>query len=133
VQLMRSGRGFFDAFPVSVLSVGTVRSLAHAVGRDLDPRRFRPNVLVEACGGEAHAEDDWIGRTLRIGAETTGAAIHVDARDERCVIPNVDPDSAERDARVLREIAQHHDTCSGVYAAVARPGPVAVGDRVWLE
>jgi MOSC domain-containing protein len=130
VHLLRSSRGLFDAFPVSVLSLGTVRSLREATGVDVQARRFRPNVVVEAVSGEPHAEDAWVGGAVRFG---DGAAVRLDVRDERCVIVNVDPETGERDARVLREIAQRREACTGVYGSVARPGPIAVGDPVWLS
>jgi MOSC domain-containing protein len=128
VHLARSKRGLFDAFPVSLLSLGTVRSLRTATGIELDHRRFRPNLLLETVTGEPHEEDAWVGRTIRIGLT---AEVRVDVRDERCVITNVDPDTAVRDPRVLREIAQHRETCTGVYGSVVTPGPIAVGDPVW--
>jgi uncharacterized protein YcbX len=67
VHLLRSKRGLFDAFPVSLLSLGTVRSLGAATGIELDRRRFRPNVVVETVTGEPHEEVGWVGRTIRIG------------------------------------------------------------------
>ncbi|HEY2636855.1 MAG TPA: MOSC domain-containing protein [Solirubrobacteraceae bacterium] len=127
VHLLRSARGLFDAFPLSVLSLGTVRSLRDVTGVAIDARRFRPNVVVETVTGEPHEEDRWIGGTLRFGA---GARVRLDERDERCVITNVDPDTAERDPRVLREIAQRRAACTGVYGSIEVPGPVAVGDPV---
>jgi uncharacterized protein len=128
VHLLRSKRGLFDAFPVSLLSLGTVRSLRAATGIELDHRRFRPNVLLETVTGEPHEEDAWIGRTVRIGQT---AEVRVDVRDERCVITNVDPETAARDPRVLREIARRREACTGVYGSVVTPGPIAVGDQVW--
>lgn len=127
VHLLRSKRGLFDAFPLSLLSLGAVRSLSAATGLALDQRRFRPNVVVETVTGEPHAEDAWVGRTLRIGDR---AQVRVDVRDERCVITNVDPDTAGRDPRVLREIARRREACTGVYASIVAPGPVAVGDPI---
>jgi uncharacterized protein YcbX len=127
VHLLRSKRGLFDAFPVSLLSLGTVRSLRAATGIELDHRRFRPNVLLETVTGEPHEEDAWVGRTIRIGPT---AEVRVDVRDERCVITNVDPETAARDPRVLREIAQRREACTGVYGSVVTPGPIAVGDPV---
>jgi hypothetical protein len=66
---------------------------------------------------------------LRVG----GTALRVDRRDPRCVAVDVDPESAERDAVVLRTIARERDACLGVYGSPVAPGPVAVGDPVVLE
>jgi hypothetical protein len=46
---------------------------------------------------------------------------------------NVDPDTTERDAAVLKAVARERDTCLGVYGTTVQPGPVAVGDPVVLE
>jgi uncharacterized protein YcbX len=122
---IKQNRGVFDAFPLSLVSTATVRALGDLTGLELDPRRFRPNLVVDA-GDEPFAEEGWLGRTLRIGA----MSMRVDRRDERCVIVNVDPDTAERDPRVLRAIAQNRDACTGVYGSTVEPGTVAVGDAV---
>jgi len=116
VRVIKQKRGVFDTMPVSLLSTGSVG--AH------DPRRFRPNVLVEGSG-----EDSWVGRTLRVG----GARLRVDARDRRCVVVNVDPVTTERDPEVLRTIVRERDQCLGVYGSTVAPGPVTVGDPVVLE
>ena len=116
----------FDSAPLSLVSAATVRALGGWVGAELDPRRFRPNLLVDTGEDEPFAEEDWIGRTLTIGA----MSMRVDRRDERCVIVNVDPDTAERDPRVLKAIAKNRDACTGVYGSTVEPGAVAVGDPV---
>jgi uncharacterized protein YcbX len=75
------------------------------------------------------AEDDWVGRVLRIG----GLRMRVDRRDTRCVIVNVDPDTTERDPRLLRAIARERELCLGVYGSTVEPGRVAIGDAVVVD
>jgi uncharacterized protein YcbX len=91
--------------------------------------RFRPNLLVAPSTETSFPEDAWLGATLTIG----GMRMRVDRRDPRCVITTMDPDTGERDARVLREIAQRRDNCAGVYGTTVTPGPVALGDAVVIE
>jgi uncharacterized protein len=122
VRLMRSGRGLFDAFPVSLISTGTAGEIA-------DHRRFRPNLLVEA---EAFAEEAWIGRTLQLGEGDAAPRIRLDERDERCVMITLDPDTAEADPNVQRTVARDRENCLGVYGSVARTGVVRLGDPVLL-
>ena len=55
------------------------------------------------------------------------------ARDARCAMVTLDPDTGESNARVLREIAQRHETMAGVYGAVLRSGMVKPGDAVILQ
>ena len=123
---MKQDRGVFDASPVSLLTVQSVESLRAHVGEALDVRRFRPNLLIEATGGEAFPEDGWVGAVLRIG----DAAVRVDRQDTRCAVVNVDPDSGQSDPAALRAIAREHGACLGVYGATVKPGRIAVGDVV---
>jgi uncharacterized protein YcbX len=125
-QPIKQNRGVFDSAPLSLVTAATLRALGGEVGLELDPRRFRPNLVVDTSGDEPFAEDGWVGHTLRVGAMT----MRVDRRDERCVIVNVDPETAERDPRVLKAIAGNRDACLGVYGSTVAPGPVAVGDPV---
>jgi hypothetical protein len=121
VRLLRSGRGFPDAFPVSLISTGTAAAMA------ADHRRFRPNLLVEAG---AYAEEAWVGRTLQLGAGDDAPQIRLDERDERCVMITLDPDTAAADPDVQRTVARDRENCLGVYGTVAREGVVRVGDPV---
>jgi uncharacterized protein YcbX len=86
-----------------------------------DVRRFRPNLVISSAVGE----EQWIGSELEIG----GLRLRVDRPDPRCVIVNVDPDTGERDPRVLKAVAP----CIGAYGSTVRPWRVAVGDRVILQ
>jgi uncharacterized protein YcbX len=127
VRVIKQNRGIPDIAPLSLMSTATIAGLARLVEARLDVRRFRPNLLVDVSGD--FPEDDWVGRVLRIG----GARMRVDQRDRRCVMINVDPDTTERDAAVLKAVARERDTCLGVYGTTVQPGPVAVGDPVVLE
>jgi uncharacterized protein YcbX len=127
VRVIKQNRGIPDIAPLSLMSTATIAGLARLVEARLDVRRFRPNLLVDVSGD--FPEDDWVGRVLRIG----GARMRVDQRDRRCVMINVDPDTTERDAAVLKAVARERDTCLGVYGTTVQPGPVAVGDAVVLE
>jgi uncharacterized protein len=126
VRAVKLDRGTFDTLPLSLLTTQSLASLELLVGRPLDVTRFRPNVLIDAHDADAGPEDDWIRRTLRIG----DAVVRVDARDQRCIVVNVDPATAQPDPLVFRTIALRRRARLGVYATTARPGRVAVGDPV---
>ena len=128
-RVIKQDRGVFDTFPLSLITTQTVASLGATVGAELDVRRFRPNLLVEAACHDAFPEDAWVGAVLRIG----GATMRVDKRDGRCAVVNVDPATAERDPSTLRAIAKTREGCLGVYGSTVQPGRVAVGDPVYLE
>jgi uncharacterized protein YcbX len=129
VRVMKNDVGLFDAMPLSVLTTSSLAGLGALVGRELDVRRFRPNVLIEPAGDEPFAEDAWVGATLALG----GVRMRVDQPDRRCVMINVDPVTTERDPSVLKAVAQQRDACFGVYGSTVTPGRVAIGDPVTLE
>ncbi len=123
VRLIKQDRGAFDTFPLSLISMQTIA----AIGADLDPRRFRPNLLVDA--GAPFAEDGWVGRTLQIG----NARVRIDKRDGRCAMVTIDPVTLDKTPAVLRKIATERDNCLGVYGTTVHPGRIAVGDAVSLD
>lgn len=118
--------GLFDAAPLHILSEPSVVALGADVGTDLDRRRFRANILVEPTGADAFAEDAWIGRRLLVGE----ALVEVVVNTERCVVTTFDPDTQDRDPRVLKALATTRENLFGVYARVLRPGWVATGDPI---
>lgn len=128
-RLIKQDRGCFDSFPLSLISTRTIAAIGERVGATLDPRRFRPNLLVETDGDEPFQEDSWLGRELRIGT----LRMRVDRRDGRCVITTIDPDTLERMPEVLRTVAREREGKLGVYGSTVSPGRVAVGDLVHLE
>lgn len=139
VELMNLKHGIFDEACISVISLGTVHSVARESGRgeDLcDLRRFRPNVVIETDNGEPFEEDRWVGRTLMFGEGNSGAApmaaIGVTMRDERCVMVNLDPDTAERDSEVMKTVVRMNENYAGVYGTVIKAGELRVGQVVTL-
>ena len=132
VELMRLRHGVFDEAPVSVISLATIAGIGREAGLELDRRRFRANVVIDTGKGEPFLEDAWVGGTLAFGGASPRAALSVTQRDERCVIVNIDPETAARDARVMKTVVRSNENTAGVYATVVRTGTVRVGDRVTL-
>jgi uncharacterized protein YcbX len=128
-RVIRQDRGIFDTFPLSVITTQTISRLGEMVGDQLDVRRFRPNILVEAAADAPFGEDGWVGRVLRIG----GMRMRVDKRDGRCVVITIDPVSTERNPAVLRTVAREREGCLGVYGTTVEPGRVALDDSVFTE
>ncbi|MBI2964270.1 MAG: MOSC domain-containing protein [Deltaproteobacteria bacterium] len=123
---------FFDSAPIHVLATGTLAHLRRSIGEDaqLDPRRFRPNVVVEtAPQAEGFVEDDWLAGTLEVGGAVRIVALRPALR---CVMTTHAQGDLARDPRVLRSAAQHHRGNVGVFAAISAPGKVRLGDPVVL-
>jgi len=117
---------------VSLISKASLDRLAEVGGRDeVDPRRFR--MLIEIDGVDAHAEDRWVGRTVRIGE----ASVRFDGHVGRCLVTSRDPETGRIDLptlEILGEYRRGQGTTEplpfGIYGAVVDPGEIRVGDRV---
>lgn len=130
--LVRSAVGVHDAAPVHLVTTSALGAAsAWTEGDEIDRRRFRANIVVEAESNEPFPEADWVGATLAVGGD--GPRLRVVSPTERCAITTFDPDTLERDNRVLAGLARERDNFFGIYATVARPGWVAVGDPVRIE
>ena len=94
----------------------------------MDSRRFRANVVVELEEPEPFAEMGWMGALLELGEE--GPVLEVVSPTERCAVTTFDPDTLERDNRILAGLARERENLFGVYARVRRPGWAEVGATV---
>ncbi len=129
LTLVRSDRALTDCRPVSLISHQTIRQVEAEVGVPLDQRRFRANVYLDLASDQGFAEDELVGRKLRIGST---AMVMVLERDPRCKMISLDPDTAEHNPDILRKVAQAHAAFAGVYCAVLVEGILTKGDSVEL-
>jgi hypothetical protein len=129
LTLMRSGRAMTDCRPVSIFSLQSARQLAKETGTPVDKRRFRANVYVDLASFEGFAENEFVGRSLRIGPKVVVTILE---RDPRCMMITLDPDTGEKAPAILKKVAQAHDGMAGVYGAVMVEGMVHKGDSVEL-
>lgn len=125
MRLMRLGRGAYDSLPLSIVSTAGHAAVEASHGTQIDPRRFRINVVVESD----LPLRVWAGRRLVVGGED-GAQIAVTAPIERCVMITIDPDTGARDPWLMRTIAQQFDNKYGMHANVVRPGMLRRGAEV---
>jgi uncharacterized protein YcbX len=130
---MQLSHGIFDEAGISAITWGTIRSIARQAGHDADVRRFRPNLVIDTEGAHPFEEDRWLGKILEFGAEGTGPAISVTMRDKRCVMINLDPDTAEANAEVMKSVIRMNENHAGVYGTVVRTGELRVGQVVGLR
>jgi len=132
VQLMQLKHGIFDEAAVSLINVATIREVEHEANRPLDVLRFRPNILIESHGVAPFGEDQWVGKTLRFGTEDNGPAVSVTMRDLRCVMINLDPETAEADSRVMKAALRLNTNHAGAYATVIGSGELRIDQKVYL-
>ena len=127
VTVIQSQRAMTDCRPVSMFSLQSAQQLAEETGTPIDKRRFRANVYVDLTSAKGFAENELVGRSIRIGPK---AVITILERDPRCVIITLDPDTGEQAPAILKKVAQAHDGMAGVYGAVLHEGLIHKGDSV---
>lgn len=123
---------FFDLAIVHILTTATLDQLRalYPKGR-FEVRRFRPNIVVDpATGQSGFLENDWIGKTLRIGDEVR---LQVTGPCPRCVMTTLPQADLPKDPGILRTAAKHNDVHVGVYASVLQGGRICRGDPVRIE
>lgn len=117
----------------SLLSEASLQAIAKAAGvtARVDPRRFR--MLFGVSGVEAHAEDGWIGKRVQLGS----AVVVPRGNVGRCAVTTLDPDTGVSDLDTLAALATYRGGLStseplafGIWARIAQPGTVRVGDPV---
>jgi uncharacterized protein YcbX len=128
---------FFDLFPLSVLTTGSLDQLGELEPQsNFDPRRFRMNVIVDTPA-RGFVENDWPGHTLSIGDDVQ---LGVALPDPRCCMPSLAQEDLPRDPRILKALARHNRLdvagamfpCAGVYAVAETTGTIHKGDGVSL-
>ena len=129
LTLLKSDRAMTDCRPISLFSIQTVSQLGQECGTVLDKRRFRANIYADLDSSNGFGEDEFVGKTMRIGPK---AVIAVLERDPRCKMITLDPDTAEANPEIMRLLARSHDGKAGVYAAVLVEGTIRSGDQIAL-
>lgn len=119
---------FFDSSVVHLVTTSTLERLGelHPAGR-FDPRRFRPNVVLETSE-PGFVEEEWVGGSVRIG----GALIEVTKPCSRCVMTTHAQEDLPVDRDVLRVVNKHNDEHVGVYGLVRETGTISLGDEALL-
>jgi uncharacterized protein YcbX len=129
LTLMRSERALTDCRPVSIFSLQSAQQLGEETGTPIDKRRFRANVYVDLTSAQGFAENEFVGRSVRIGPKVVVTIVE---RDPRCVMITLDPDTGEKTPAILKKVAQAHDGMAGVYGAVIVEGMLHKGDSIEL-
>ena len=129
LALLRSDKAITDCRPLSIFAVQSAKKLGDETGIKIDKRRFRANVYLDLTSSGGFAENEFVGRSLRIGSKVVVSVLE---RDPRCMMISLDPDTAEKTTAILKQVAQAHEGMAGVYGAVLAEGMIRKGDPVEL-
>ncbi|KAJ7459038.1 hypothetical protein B0H11DRAFT_2060107 [Mycena galericulata] len=140
---------FQDCFPLMVLSEESTTRIeeelrGHVGTQGIDERwktenlvieRFRPNIVFRGAG--PFAEDSW--SQIRIGSQQN-PVINMVSKCTRCLLPNISPETGERDAAVPYKTLMKFRTgfdpqnqmkpCVGCNGVPSANGEIRVGDVV---
>lgn len=130
VHLIKINRGVYDSQVLSLMSLATTQALGEQIDTAVNHRRFRQNVIIETFNDQPYIEETWLGSSLVFGNGKDAAQVRLNRRIKRCVMINIDPETAEKDARILKTVAQTRDSCAGVYASPETYGTIRVGDMI---
>jgi len=110
---------------VSLINLASVRDISRITGMEINPIRFRGNINFEC--GDPWIENDWVGRTLRLGA----AKLKVVAPIVRCVATHINPKTSKHDVNILKALQCNfgHTNC-GVFAEVTQTGVIQVNNAI---
>jgi uncharacterized protein len=132
IHLMKIGRGAYDSQVVSLVSQATLDKVGQMAGQPVTVARFRQNILIESVSGYPFAEEEWLDGVLTFGNGSKAPRLRLNRPIKRCVMVNVDPETAVKSPQILKTIAQQRDNCLGLYGSPEQPGPIRVGDIVRL-
>ena len=132
VELMKFRNGFFDEGTVSVINMATMSAISREAGQTLDTRRFRANIVIASGTTEPFTEDSWVGGRLIVGSNESGPMITLTNRDLRCMMINLDPDTAKQNPSLMKAVVRMNENYAGAYASVVRTGQISVGQSVSL-
>ncbi|MEU4560641.1 MOSC domain-containing protein [Actinoplanes sp. NPDC023936] len=118
-----------DEGPVSLITTAALRRLAELTGgepdsTDIDPLRFRANLLID-LPGSGFPEESWPGRLLRVGPDVVLRPVR---QLTRCAMIDMAQERADQRNDLLKALAEHHDLAFGVFATVERQGRITAGD-----
>jgi len=120
---------FADGYPLLLANSVSMNDLNEKLETPVEVNRFRPNIVIE--GDQPFEEDDW--NRLSIGT----AQIEVVKRCARCVVVNIDPQTASKGIEVLQTLSRYRKTGNkvhfGVNAIIHKEGVIKVGDSVVLS
>lgn len=124
-ELSANERGLmaFDLEQILITTEASLKEMERLAGRDLDMRRFRPNLVIASEEDRPFVEWEWIGKKLAIGE----AVLEIVQDCRRCSMITVDPETGEADPSVLQTVNREQEGCFGVYAQVIRTGEIRLG------
>jgi uncharacterized protein YcbX len=131
---------FFDYAALHLITTSSIEALQklYPEGR-FEVRRFRPNITIDTSGLTGFVENDWVGKTIKIGDTLR---LQVSDPCPRCVMPTLAQGDLPADSGILKAVAKNRPFVPfagkelpsvGIYAKVIQAGWVKRGDTIVIE
>ena len=128
VTLEREERvSHFDEGPVHLVTTSALGTIGDSHGGPVDPRRLRPNLVVDSGQVTGLPEDGWAGHRLRIGDDVVLEVLYA---MPRCVMLDLPAADLPPDRGLLRTVTEVNGGDFGIVADVVSPGTIRRGDPV---
>ena len=132
---------FFDYAALHLLTTSSIEAMqSHYPEGRFEVRRFRPNIMLDTNRQAGFVENDWVGKTIKIG---DSLCLQITDPCPRCVMPTLAQGDLPQDNGIFKNgIAKNKPLVPfagkelpsvGVYARVLTPGWVKRGDGVSIE
>ena len=119
----------FDEADLHLLTTSSLARIAELHGSPVDARRARANLLVDNGTDAGFDEDDWLGRTVRVGE----VELRILRPMERCVMVTMPQIGLPEERGLLARLGEANESNLGLVAEVVTTGRMCVGDAVVVE
>lgn len=127
---------FFDGGHLHLLTTHSLNRL-RGIYKDgtFEARRFRPNIVIDSddtdfgSGTSLSMEQNYEDVILEIGDIVK---VKITKPTERCIITTLAQSGLPKDNQILKTIDKENNGNLGVYTQTLEPGPVRMGDLVWM-
>lgn len=132
---------FFDYAALHLLTTSSITAMQklYPEGR-FEVRRFRPNIVIDTGDLNGFVENDWVGKTIKLGDTVR---LRISDPCPRCVMPTLAQGDLPADGGILKHaVAKNRPFVPfagkelpsvGVYAQVIQAGWVKRGDSIVIE
>ncbi len=132
---------FFDYAALHLLTTSSIAAMQklYPEGR-FEVRRFRPNIVIDTGDLSGFIENDWVGKTIKLGDTVR---LRISDPCPRCVMPTLAQGDLPADGGILKHaVAKNRPFVPfagkelpsvGVYAQVIQAGWVKRGDSLVIE
>ncbi|XP_067635163.1 mitochondrial amidoxime-reducing component 1-like [Eurosta solidaginis] len=127
---------FNDATSYMLMNLSSIDDLNKRLPSPVNPKQFRGNFYLKMVKDEPYAEDayEWI----KIGNEAVFRKV---APCRRCILPNINVDTGERDAennplktlKTYRSFNKNPSPVLGINMGLRQPGKVKCGDTIYIS